>query len=143
MARQVWKSGRLVLLVALFTLLFGSVARPESLDQDLATAKDLEQSIRDSDNLALLTKLGIQIRFERIKSVRAAFDRGEVPERHLKLAFDSTFSWLESVFAEAEPMLRVRLLRARPALWRVATAAEQPISGRRRTVAAREWRENR
>lgn len=143
MARQFWRSGRLFLLVLLLSLFFCGAARPDPPNADLTAARDLEQSIRDSENLGLLTKLGIQIRFERIKSLRESVGRGDVSERSLKLAFDSTFDWLEGVFADDAPVLHLRLLRARPALWRIATDQRLPVKRSRRTAAGRELRGNR
>jgi len=112
--------------VGLVLVVSGAAKAQDSASQNLTTefqlAESLELAIRDSEKLGLFTKLDIKNRFDEVRTVAKDFKRGTVAEYDLKKAFNSSIIWLERVFANRDPALRIQLAKARSALWKIAVS---------------------
>jgi len=96
------------------------VAQPAPAEQAVADA--LEEAIRDSDELSLLTKLSIKSRFDQVTKAAKRFQRGQIAEYDLRNIFETAVRWLERTVARDDPALHVQLVQARPVLWKLALA---------------------
>jgi hypothetical protein len=96
------------------------VARPAPSEQAIADA--LEEAIRESEELSLLTKLSIQSRYDTVTKAAERFKRGQIPEYDLRVIFETAVRWLERTVAANDPALHVQLVQARPVLWKLALA---------------------
>ena len=94
----------------------------QTLGAELLIAESLEHAIRDSEKLGLFTKLDIRNRFDEVRTVAKDFKSGSVAVYDLRKAFNSSIAWLERVFAKSDPVLRVQLVEARSALWKIAVS---------------------
>jgi hypothetical protein len=112
--------------IGLVLLVSGAAKAQDSANQNLAAefrlAESLELAIRDSEKLGLFTKLDIKNRFDEVRTVANDFKRGTVAEYDLKKAFTTSIIWLEHVFANRDPALRIQLAKARSALWKIAVS---------------------
>ena len=110
-----------VFLAATATVTGPAAADLEYLDDEVRVAESLEQAIRDSEKLSLMTKMSIQDRYNELEDAAEGYRRGDVPEYDLREIFDAAMIWLENLFAQSDPRLRTQLVLARPALWKIAT----------------------